>query len=310
MPFPGPGRGQGGGEPARPQPHHQVRLPRSGRAHDHHVAGAGGGRDGEDGVPAVTDGADGAADRDPAAPREQRNRAGRLGQAPRGADLAFPLAGVEGDRGRRHDPAQPGGDRVGPPRPRQAGQREPGRDRERRQQQERPGEIDRGQVGPAARPGVHRRQRDRVPRVQPRALDGEPDPGREQRPGRGPAQPRRRPAPQPRRPVPHGRHDRDRPRRDHECDQQQPPGHLDHLAEQPQAHGQLQPRPHAHDAGPGANAAAGRPRTTTRGCSPAAGRAGRVALTVPRVCAVMMSPGFSRSNSSLSRPVCPAQYEM
>ena len=117
VPLPGVVRVQGGGEPARPQPDHEIGLARPGRADDHHVPRARGGREGEDRLPAGS------------RPRGWSRRpgwspSGSAGEPSRGrrcglgrADLPFPLAGVEGDRGGGHPAADPGADRVVPPGP-------------------------------------------------------------------------------------------------------------------------------------------------------------------------------------------------
>ena len=53
-------------------------------------------------------------------------------------------------------------------------------------------------------------------------------------------------------------------------------------------------------------------RWLSRTVPASARRAGRAVVMVSCACAcaVMMSPGFSRSNSSLSCPVCPEEHEM
>ena len=107
---------------------------------------------GEHRVPLVADGADGPADRD-LAPRVSSGTAPGAWVRPwavRG--LPLPLAGVEGDRGRRHDAAEPGGDGVVPPRPHQPGQGQPGRERDRGQRRERRRQVRGGQVVPAGAP--------------------------------------------------------------------------------------------------------------------------------------------------------------
>ncbi len=259
---------EGGGEPARPQPDHQVRLPRPGGADDDHVPGTRRCGQGEHGVPAVPDGADGAADRDQAATGEQRDGAGGFGQAQGGAGLPVPLAGVEDDRGRGGDAAQAGGDGVDPPRPQHPAQRQAAGQRHRGQQQERPGQRHRGQVAPAVRPGPAGSQERRAPARGADFQGGQPGEGGRERPGGGPVQPDRGPAAQPRRQVPGARHHGHRPGGDHGRGQQQPPGQLDGLAQKPQEDGELQPGPRAHRCCSGVNAATGRSRTTTRACSP------------------------------------------
>ena len=214
-------------------------------------------------MPAVPDGADGAADRDLAAAGQERDGSGRGGQPPGRADLAFPLAGVEDDRRRGRDAAQPGGNGVDPPRPQRPGLRQPGRDRGRGQQREHAGQVRRGQVIPARGPGPPGPAGGR-PAGGADLQGGQPDQGHRQRPRRRPVQPDRRPAAQPRRQAAHGGDQRHRPGRDHHRGQQQPPAQLDRLAEQPEEQGELQPGPGAHRPGSGVNAEPGRSRTVTR----------------------------------------------
>src|ERR1019366_6914958 len=155
---------------------------------DHHVPRAGGERNREDRVPAVPDRTDGAADRDPPASGDRGDGAG-AGDPPAGrGDLAFPLAGVEGDRSRGQHPAEPGGDGVDPPRPGQRRQPQPGRDRRGGQQQERPGQAQHGQVGPALFPVSGRGQRGRPPSVRANGQGDQPDGGDRQGGGGGAAQ--------------------------------------------------------------------------------------------------------------------------
>ena len=139
---------------------------------------------GEHRVPGVADGADGAADRDRVAAGEQRDGAGGAGQALGGGGLPPPLAGVEGDRRGGHDPAEPGGDGVVPPRPHQPGQRQPGREGDRGQRREHPGQVRGGPAGPSRAPRSGRG----------RGRPGTPAPGSPRRP----ATPRRAAASRPR----------------------------------------------------------------------------------------------------------------
>ncbi len=117
VPLPGVVGVQGGGEPAGPQPDHQVRLARPGRADDDHVPGACGRGEGEDRLAgAATARMVPPIGMVPSWSAAGPGRARRCGLWRRGPAV-LPLAGVEGDRGGGHPPADPGAERRSSARP-------------------------------------------------------------------------------------------------------------------------------------------------------------------------------------------------
>ena len=155
--------GQGGGVPARPGAHHQVRLPAPRRADDdlmaaHRGIGHGGHR-----PPAVADRADGGAHHDLPPPVSEREGAGGGDPATRGARGAAPLPGVEHHRGGGGLAGQAVLDRVDPPRPQPGRSEQPGRDRDRSAQHERGHHPPGGGQVPGMPPVADGRQRQRLP---------------------------------------------------------------------------------------------------------------------------------------------------